>query len=376
MSQVRPEVELLILLARQDLDDVQFTRANELTWPESPVIDWGEFLDLAVQHRVAQLAGSHSRRLLDSGSIRGNATSALLLLQDAYIAGIERSKLIRAELTRVLEACAGSHVAIRKGAHLAFHTYREPGMRPMDDFDLLVTKETVPTVITSLNSIGYVEGELDDDSEIQPFTRKQQLFWQLHGSDLPKLARRSDSRYVKGFSVDINVELALPGKGLQVPVGEFLDRGLLSRIDQSPCLVLTPEDTVIDLSLHLHKNSTVLRFMAFGKHRALYKYVDLAEFLKQADSKFDWQILMHRVQELGITKPVYFALANLEALFSQSVPEDVLADIRNRVDDPEGFLQTYGQWDLPEPRQWQVPFLQRFFNPGDDAELPQSRSLI
>ncbi len=376
MGFVVPEAELLLLLARQDLDDAQLARAVELTRPDSPVLDWARFTDLAVQHRVARLAGWHSPRLFKKDREPDVISSTLDLLHDAYLAGVSRSEPIKSELARILDACAGLRIAVRKGVHLAFHTYQEPGLRPIGDFDLLVTRETAPAVVAALNDLGYREGELTSDGQLQPFTRAQRLFWQLHGSDLPMLSRRADGPYIRSFKVDINVELVLPGKGVQVPVVDFLDRAVQSSIGESPCLVLAPEDTVIDLGLHLYKNSTCLRFMARGRHRRLLKYVDIAEFLRHTQDRFSWQTLLSGVRALGVTDPMYFALAHLELLFPTSVPEGVLADLAEGIAKPAEFLQTYGQWDLPEPCQWQTPFLQRFFDHSSDAELPASRSLV
>lgn len=376
MGLVVPEAELLLLMARQDVSDDQLARAAALAVPEQATIDWAKFIDLAVQHRVAPLVGWHSRRLLSAERRAGVGTSALLVMHDTYLAGMGRSEAVKDELARVLAACSGLRVAIRKGAHLAFHTYQHPGLRPMDDFDLLVTKDNAPAVVAALNDVGYNEGRPAADGKVQPFTRRQRLFWQLHGSDLPAFFRRAESPYVRSFGVDVSVELTLPGKGLRAPVDEFLDRAEPSRIGEAPCLVLAPEDTVIDLSLHLHKNSTVLRFMALGKHRRLVKYVDLAEFLKAERARFSWQAMLARVKSLGVAGPVYFALAHLESLFPASVPRDVLTELGSFIARPEEFLQTYGQWDLPEPRRWKAPFLQRFFDHSADAELPPSRSLV
>jgi hypothetical protein len=376
MGLVTPEAELLLLLARQDLDDAQLARAAELTRRAPPAVDWARFIGLAVQHRVGSLVGSHSRQLLERGRKPDIGTSAITLLHDAYLAGISRSGSIKCELTRILRACTGLRVAVRKGGHLAFHMYREPALRPMADFDLLVTRETAPSVVAALNDLGYGEGQLATDGRIRPFTRRQRVFWQLHGSDLPKLSRRGDGPFIRAFSVDINVELVLPGKGLQVPVSEFLDRAVQSSIGDSPCLLLAPEDTVIDLSLSLYKNSTVLRYMAFGKHRRLLKYVDIAEFLGQSHIGFSWEILMARVGDLGITEPMYFALAHLEMLFPASVPHDVLDDLRRRIAEPAKLLQAYGQWDFPEPQSWRAPFLQWFFDCSAEADLSPSRSLV
>lgn len=371
-----PEVELLLLLARQSLDDAQRVRVAQLTGEGSAAVDWARFIDLAVQHRVAPLAGWHSLQLLRHGRRSDVSGSALFLLQEAYLAGVSRSGPVKRELARIVEACGGLSMAVRKGGHLAFHIYREPGLRPMGDFDVLVTREEAPAVAAALCDLGYLEGELAADDQIRPFTRRQRVFWHMHGSDLPRLSRRAGSPFIPAFCVDINVELTLPGKGPRVPVDEFLARAVPGSIGGTPCSILAPEDTLIDLSLNLYKSSTILRFMAGGKHRRLLKYVDLAEFLSHVGPGFRWQVVAERVKALGVGAAVYYALAHLDMLFPGSVPVEVLADLGGSVAEPAAFLQAYGQWDLAEPRIWQVPFLEWFFDPAADAELPPSRSLV
>lgn len=375
VGSVGTEAELLLLMARQDPSAHALARAAELA-SQDVDLDWARFLSLAVQHRVARLAGWHAASLRAAAAPAETGTAALALLHDTYIAGAARSSEVKAELTRILTACAGLHVAIRKGAHLAFHVYRQPGVRPMDDFDLLVSREHAADVVAALSGLGYREGQPRPDGGIEPLSRRQRIFWRLHGSDLPTLSRAADGPFVPGFSVDISVELALPGKGFRVPVAEFLDRARPSSIGGAPCLVLAPEDAAVDLCLHLYKNSTSLRFMALGKHRRLLKYVDIGELVASLAGAFEWQAVLDRAEAMGIAGPVYYALAHLEELFPGTVPAPALDNLAGTLNDPAAFLQQYGQWDLAEPLSWQLPFAARFFDSAADSELPQSRSLV
>jgi Uncharacterised nucleotidyltransferase len=176
--------------------------------------------------------------------------------------------------------------------------------------------------------------------------------------------------------LDVSVCLLLPGKGLEVPTDELLERATAVEVNGLLTHFLAPEDVLLDLCTHLYKNSTVLRFMRRGKHRRLIKYVDLMEYLAKHRENFSWDAFMDRVSRYGVQQQVFYALAHAELLFPGEVPLEVLAALRASCADPERFLREYAQWDLPEPLSWAEAFGERFFSRIPDRSLPPTRSLV
>src|SRR5262245_33252080 len=78
-------------------------------------------------------------------------------LAEQYRLSGERVALLLGELTELLHACrkAGIEVLPLKGALLAASYYAEPGLRPMNDLDLLARPEDEPRLVALLAQLGY-----------------------------------------------------------------------------------------------------------------------------------------------------------------------------------------------------------------------------
>ncbi|MEU7997617.1 nucleotidyltransferase family protein [Micromonospora sp. NPDC049060] len=378
MAAMSIESELLLLLSRQNLTEPQLARVREILDQESLGLDWGRFAAQAARHRVAALVGWQWWRLMTEEAVMGMDAAVMMLLYSTYRDTRRGNALLLHEIKAISEAAAeqGTTVLMRKGGHLAFTAYQEPGTRPMGDLDVLVTREQAPDLVRVLERLGYVEGK-PTAAGIVPLSKRERAFWRLYGSDLPKLNKLTGELELPVISIDVNVSLALPGKGYDIPVDAVLAHARSHRYADASFLVPSAEDAVIDLAAHIHKTSTTLRFMnRGGKHRRLIKYVDIAELVRSAGPDLSWDLLLKRVDEYAVAGPVFYGLAHLDKLFPNVVPAETLAALRQRCPEPDLLLQQYGQWDFPEPRVWQEDFLTRFFDPESDRDLPVSKSLV
>lgn len=82
----------------------------------------------------------------------------LLRLKDVYRATTLRNRVLFASLEEIAAACARRGVALipLKGAALARRIYGNPGLRPMQDLDLLVKPADVEAAAALLREAGYV----------------------------------------------------------------------------------------------------------------------------------------------------------------------------------------------------------------------------
>ena len=372
------EIRLILLLARPEFGEEQHAELADIVAQAGPAIDSGRVAALAAQHRVAPLLGLQAGRARSAGLATGIDPMVVGLLQASYRDAVRRNQVMAGQLSSIAEAAvqAGVRMVVRKGGHLAYAVYPDPGMRPMSDLDLLVRREEAPALVEAVAALGYQEGTATADG-IKPFTRKERIFWHLHGSDLPSLTKRLDNFDRPSVSVDINVALELPKSGYSIPVESVMEHAVTWQYEGREYLAPDPEDTVIDLCAHIYKSSTTLRFMHVGgKHRRLVKYVDVAEVIRASGPGFSWPTLLERVAQYGVAVPTYYGLAHLDMLSPGRVPAQHLAALRSACPEPDALLDRYGQWDLPEPLRWERDFLTRFFDLDADRDLPQSASLV
>lgn len=373
MTTIDPAVELLLLMARVRPTADDEGQAAELI---RGGVEWDYFLSQANRHRVLPLVG---RNLQQTALIEldqylygcGDVFRATHLYHRARNDGLQQELIaIMPVLRREIPG-----IAVRKGLYLARHMYRDLGVRPMADMDLLMTRAESARAVEILGKLGYQMGDTTPDSRrVIPLPRDQAAFWRLHVNNLPPLMRCTSDPAVLEFIIDISVGLFLPRSDFTVPTEEILERAVLVPFGEIDVLVPSPEDLVLDLCAHLYKESTTLRYMNRLKHQRLIQYCDLREtLLVHGDDAF-WQRFQDRVSAYGIGLVAYFALTHLEQLFPGTVPEAVLAEFGVGASDT--FLDEYGAIDLTEPRVWESDFFTRTFAAGLSGGLPASASLV
>jgi hypothetical protein len=374
----RAEAALIVALSRQTLTESAEQTARALTGESGPWLDWGLFLDQVTEHRVAALASRNLDHLRAEKRPLGVDPTVRSALRAVRLYHAEGNRLLLNELREVMDAAGEAKipVIVRKGGHLSQTVYLDPGLRPMGDLDLLVAREQVPSFASLLIKLGYQQGHPEPGNTVRSVGRRESVFWRLYGSNLPQFNKFIDNPYRSVLNIDVNVSILLPGKGYEVPTEELIDRSGTRCINGSQMRFLASEDVLLDLCTHLYKNSTVLRFMHLGKHRRLFKYVDILEFLAAHAADFCWETFADRVDQYGVAAQVFYALAHADLLFPGEVPAGVLARFGAACPDPETFLAQYGQWDLAEPLGWAGPFHERFFSRALDRQLPPSRSLV
>ncbi|MHB8836225.1 MAG: nucleotidyltransferase domain-containing protein [Candidatus Methylomirabilia bacterium] len=114
-----------------------------------------ELLETLEAHGLAPWAHDTLGR---AGLREAFALDFLLRLKDVYRATVLRNRVLFASLEQIGAACARRGVALipLKGAALARRLYGNPGLRPMQDLDLLVKPADVEAAAAVLREAGYV----------------------------------------------------------------------------------------------------------------------------------------------------------------------------------------------------------------------------
>lgn len=372
------EVRLLTLAAWLSPPPDAAAEATELLAKSQASMNWPYLQDQAMRHRVTALLGRNFQRwgLFDNPDARVPNRD---LYRAVHLFHGERNRALLAEVADLMAALGPlrTDVLLRKGAHLLPSLYRDPGLRPMADIDLLVRKGAAGDIAEILRGRGYATGQLlPDRSAVVAQSRRVELFWHLHTNNLPTLHRIVPGNpYLESISVDLVTGLFLPGTGYHIPVDDLFDRAADVELPAGPhASTMDMTDLLIDICAHLYKESTTLRYLHVGKHQRLIQYCDVAALLGHPEVRPD--AITERVDRYGVGPPVYFALAHLDLLHPGLVPEHLLAGLRSTVADPSRFLRSYGQLELPEPLLWTDDFLTRTFAERPRLELPPNPSLV
>jgi hypothetical protein len=338
-------------------------------------LDWTFFLDQASRHRMMGACWL----LLSRVHAAGTYVPHTELYGTCYKATVHRNRLTYREIRRILPALrsAGVDVVLRKGAVLVEQVYRDTGLRPMKDVDVLVRPGHEKPFMDTMRQLGYQAGQPSEDgSTIIPNSRRTELAWRLQSASFPSLHLLTGDTLRPMVTVDPCRALFLPKSGYSIAPEELFEAAVTVSTEALGELpVLAPHHLVLDLCAHLYKESTTLRYMHRGKYQRLTQYVDIIGYFVST-APFDWDGLLSECARHGVWAPVYFALANARSLYPDApVPADVVEQIRRAGRIADGFLDEYGHVDLSEPRRWRENFMQRTFSPTRPA-LPASASLI
>lgn len=291
-----PEGRLLASCARVRVDPRQL-RAIIREGPR-----WDRLLEAASHHGMEPMVYDRLAPARDAVPPR-----VLGRLQRAFerngLRNLERYARLRV-LVASLHA-QGIRVAALKGAALAALVYRNPGLRPMIDVDLLVPRESLARAEDVVRALDYRELETPHDRD-----------WYL--------ARHHHARPYGAADGALTVELhhhLLSGEARRwLPIDELWERTVSTRIGPIEVDVLCPTDTVLHVAVHLaHTN----RFMS-----ELRAVRDLAECVDRHGAAIDWDALVERAGRYRLTRAVRLALWAAHEIGGAPIPASVLGPRR------------------------------------------------
>jgi hypothetical protein len=235
-------------------------------------------------------------------------------LADQHRLSSERVALLLGELAELLRACcaAGIPVLPLKGALLATHYYPAPGLRPMNDLDLLAHPEDEPRLLAALEQLGYqlIARSWKHVMLARPDGRGPVVSWEGEHPANPR-------------SLDLHLRLGEQFWGLRYDLTastwEHAQTGLLLGAE---ALLMSPVALLHHLAVHASSDTIARRLRLLHLH-------DIALVARTIDEAGWRQILAWaRTQDEG--RLLYPALA-FTSRYYPVIPEAVLHELRARL---------------------------------------------
>ena len=278
---------------------------NAAQRPQLAALDataWRWLIEQAQRHAVASLLYATVHPYADD---LPQATAAIDTLRTLYRQAALLALQRTAELRRLLDALADADIcpAVFKGAALAHTLYPSPACRLMGDIDLWVTHAEMPAAINALAAIGYQMRE----KERRPHALTQQT-----DGEVQMLAGRPGQGLVElHWGV-------FPGEWLAhttaVDRAGVRSRLVASQLVDRPVYLLTPEDALIQLAVHISINHQMTT-------NALRSLVDIALFSRQP---LDWALVSQRAATWRVATAVGLTLELTQRVFElPPLPEPI-----------------------------------------------------
>lgn len=272
------EEEFLVIISRLHLEN---NHKNKIAKLCREPLNWGYLIKRAGDEGVDSLLFYHLRnQQLAIGSQLSakyyyNLTSNIHLLDEFY------------DVLKRLQK-KGVEVIALKGILLIEKVYKNIGLRPMSDVDVLVRKEAIPQVMKEMSDSGY---------RITP-----------HGH----LGYLKDGEFPA--VIDFHWDIWFP------ETDDVWKRCKMAMINNIPVKSLDNEDALIYIATHQSINH--------GMHKLIW-LCDIHEFIRVYRDSIDWQEFIKRVKGYGIEIPIYYTLLyTKELLLITEIPSDVLSVLR------------------------------------------------
>ena len=232
-------------------------------------------------------------------------------LRVAWVSGRRQHLLGVEQLSGVLSAFEreGLPVLTLKGPALAEMLYRDPGLRPFTDLDLLIRAADVSRAVLLLSALGY--RHLDIGNSL-PY----ELAWR-HAASFVSAENRPGH-----LPIDLHWGL-LDSPGIapapEIDLQEIWGRAVKVEAWEQPARGPCPEDLLIYLALH------------WAVHHAfsgLIWRLDLALLLRRYGATLDWKAVAERARRWRVRGALYVALRKIEVEFGVESPPAFLARLK------------------------------------------------
>ncbi len=306
--------------------------STELSALTARSLDWDWILKQAEAERIAALLHSVTRQLVVPLPARERLRSAWVNGWRQYLLGVQQLSQIFASFHR-----EGVPVIPLRGPRLAELLYRDPGLRPFTDLDLLVREGDRSQTLSLLSGLGYRHMEAG-------LPLSHELNWR-HAASFT--AEDPDT-----LPIDLHWGVVdYPGTAPAAPIDhqELWDRAVQTQGPEGVRWGLCPEDLLIYLALH------------WAVHHALSGFIwqlDLALLISRQGDALDWDAVSERATRWRVRSALFFALQRVQKHFEMTIAPWVLTQLR-----PAGVRPALFDWlrqkgeDRLERLDYLVPFL-------------------
>lgn len=271
-------------------------------------------------------------------------------LADQHSLSNARISLLLNELGELLTACHAAEITVipLKGSLLATHYYPEPGLRPMNDLDLLIRPDNEARILDVLASLRY-----------RPVVRSWKHVMLARPDGEAPITSWAGEHPANPRNLDLHIRVAEQFWGMQYDLTtEAWTDSEPGMVGTAPARLLQPTILLHHLCIHTSSNLIWRRMRMLNLH-------DIALVARQVDS-VGWQRIVDYAQARREARMIYPALA-LTRRYYPIVPESVLATLRAGV--PARLLAHLDQCDLGhvsfcnrQPRTFGESM--RWFRPG------------
>ncbi|MGD0282373.1 MAG: nucleotidyltransferase family protein, partial [Dissulfurispiraceae bacterium] len=255
--------------------------------------EWRKLLDLSRRHRVSALL----YRQLKEHEAAEVPPEIIQELHDDYMNTAAGNMRLYHQLSGILKLFYEENIPVipLKGAFLAARVYGNISVRPMNDVDLLVKQTDLSRVQDILAAQGYAASDEKvafSMQHLRPYTKKNHTTLEIHFNIVnPPFSHRVDIERLWARTQPDSIQ------GLEV-------------------LAMCPEDLLLHLCTHAG--------FKHGFENGIMPLFDISHTIRHYETILDWEHLLNRGREWGVSRCVFLALSLAKKIAGASVPEQIM----------------------------------------------------
>lgn len=340
-NQLSSDDALLIQCAHLDLSQKEYQIIRRILIDGKP--DWDSILEKAKLQRLGPLVAHH----LMTSQIKTLVPAHIQKrLRQLYYSNLARNMFLQTEVSCLMTVFHDEEipVIILKGAALLGNVYKNIGLRPMSDLDILVQPYHLDKAEAIALSQGYVHVT----------SRETQNEARRNWHQLPYMIHQE-----KKITLEIHQHFVDSDEPYRFDLSDFWARAQSHRDYNNTALVLAPEDMLIHLSIKF------LLDRRYQSNSALGQLCDISEVILYYNDSLDWNLLEKVAEENGITTGLHCVLYACCQLLQTPVPESIMRKFQPLDFRPE-MAELFIQRRVLDPRLWLAHGL-------SDSKVPNSR---
>jgi hypothetical protein len=295
----RPEDELLLCLPWQQGDEERATRRKEIL---RSGIDWSYLFQTASQHGLMSLV-YHTLQKNGSREIPEGISG---LWQQAQYTHTLHTLFLTGQLIKIVHFFEDHGISSipYKGPALAADLYGDLVLRPFIDLDILIPRQAVLKARDLLVTLGYRPHFALKDTEVAAY---QKAHYEL-------IFSHERQRSIVELKWDVtDTFFSLP-----TDYEALWERRKPVRLAEREILALSPEDTLLVLSIHGAKHLWTRLLWIYDVARLLHVHQDL-----------DWQWVLKSMDSRGGRRILFLGLSLAHTLLGAPLPADLEKKIRS-----------------------------------------------
>jgi hypothetical protein len=272
--------------------------------------DWNCILKKLQRESLIPLIYSDLKKLDDIQELVPD--DVITKLEDEYFNNACHNILLLKELEKILIALKNENIPVMvlKGAALLENVYSNVALRPMNDIDILVKKESLPKINIVLKKCGYFnlgKDTIKTEVAVSPY---------LNSAVYKKPSFEGCFLHVHWHLVNTTIPVEMYYD--KIDMVKIWKEAEPTRIGGTEALTLAPHHFLIHLCEHALNHF-------FDKLILLY---DVHIFIERNLDRFDWKKFVDETLNFNLARPAYYTLYFTTKFFETQVPDYVLERLK------------------------------------------------